>query len=199
MCALQVIPAVLSTFQERGQRNEATASRMSGGPGWRAFSSRGRRPRAMPRPAPCPRSGGTNGSNWVTEPGGRGNGPSWPLHACGGRASTARQPCKSGQMGELGASEASLWVNGAGWPSADHPTSSFRPTRSIVVGDRTRRCTSRRADLKMLHDDPSFINVRAAGERRCSVDISRNRPEKRGNDLAHEWRAGLACLQVEVA
>jgi hypothetical protein len=54
-------------------------------------------------------------------------------------------------------------------------------------------------DLKALHDDPGFINVRAAGDRACSVDLSRNRPEKRGNDLAHEVRPGLACLLVEAA
>jgi len=51
----------------------------------------------------------------------------------------------------------------------------------------------------MAWDLPNFINVCFAGYACCSVDISRNRPEKRGNDLAHEWRAGLACLQVEVA
>ena len=67
------------------------------------------------------------------------------------------------------------------------------------MGDRTRRCTSRRADLKMLHDARGFINVRAAGERRCSVDLRKKGAEKRGNDLAHEWRPGLAYLQVDVA
>ena len=51
----------------------------------------------------------------------------------------------------------------------------------------------------MLHDAPSFINVRAAGERRCSVDLFMKVAEKRGNDLAHERRAGLACLQSEGA
>jgi len=51
----------------------------------------------------------------------------------------------------------------------------------------------------MPHDASSFINVRAAGERRCSVDLRKKGAEKRGNDLAHEGRAGLACLQVEVA
>jgi len=54
-------------------------------------------------------------------------------------------------------------------------------------------------DLKSLHDDPGFINVRAAGDRGCSVDISRNGPEKRGNNLAHGERPGLACLQIEAA
>jgi len=54
-------------------------------------------------------------------------------------------------------------------------------------------------DLKMLHDAPSFINVRAAGERRCSVDLFMKAAEERGNDLEHERRPGLACLQGEVA
>ena len=63
------------------------------------------------------------------------------------------------------------------------------------MGDRTRRCTSRRADLKMLHDAPSFINVRAAGERRCSVDLFIKEAEERGNGPAHEKRPGLACLE----
>ena len=54
-------------------------------------------------------------------------------------------------------------------------------------------------ELKVLHDAPSIINVRAAGDRDCSVDLSRRRPEKRGNDLAHERRPGLARLQVEGA
>ena len=53
--------------------------------------------------------------------------------------------------------------------------------------------------LKMPYDGPFFINVRPAADPYCSVDLSRNSPEKRGNDLAHEWRAGLACLQVEGA
>ena len=54
-------------------------------------------------------------------------------------------------------------------------------------------------ELKMFQDPPSFINVRFAGYACCSVDISRKRPGKRGNGLAHEWRPGLACLQVEGA
>jgi len=37
-------------------------------------------------------------------------------------------------------------------------------------GRRTRRCTRRGAELTILHDDPSFINVRLAGDRRCSAD-----------------------------
>ena len=53
--------------------------------------------------------------------------------------------------------------------------------------------------LRMLHDAPSFINVRAAGERCCSVDLLMKAAEKRGNDLAHEWRPGLACLHGEGA
>jgi hypothetical protein len=53
--------------------------------------------------------------------------------------------------------------------------------------------------LKILYDIFIFINVRAAGDRACSVDLSRKRPEKRGNDLAHEVRPGLACLQSEAA
>ena len=47
----------------------------------------------------------------------------------------------------------------------------------------------------MLHDDPGFINVRAAGDRDCSVDLSMKEAEERGNGLAHEWRPGLACLE----
>ena len=54
-------------------------------------------------------------------------------------------------------------------------------------------------DLKWLYDAPCFINVRAAGDRACSVDISRKGPEKRGNGLAHEERPGLACLESEAA
>jgi len=30
-------------------------------------------------------------------------------------------------------------------------------------------------ELKMPHDDPSFINVRAAGERRCYADTGMKR------------------------
>ena len=63
------------------------------------------------------------------------------------------------------------------------------------MGHRTRRCTSRRAELKMLHDAPSVINVRAAGERRCSVDLFMKAAEERGNGPAHEKRPGLACLE----
>ena len=47
----------------------------------------------------------------------------------------------------------------------------------------------------MPHDDPSFINVRAAGERRCSVDLFIKEAEERGNGPAHEKRPGLACLE----
>jgi len=51
----------------------------------------------------------------------------------------------------------------------------------------------------MLHDAPSFINVRAAGERRCSVDLFMKVAEKEGNGLAHEERPGLACLAGDAA
>ena len=51
----------------------------------------------------------------------------------------------------------------------------------------------------MLHDAPSFTDVRAAGDRDCSVDLRKKEAEKRGNGLAHEERPGLACLQVEGA
>ena len=51
----------------------------------------------------------------------------------------------------------------------------------------------------MLYDAPRFINVRAAGDRDCSVDLRKKEAEKRGNGLAHEERPGLACLQVQVA
>jgi len=49
--------------------------------------------------------------------------------------------------------------------------------------------------LKMLHDAPSFINVRAAGDRHCSVDLFIKEAETRGNGPAHEKRPGLACLE----
>ena len=51
----------------------------------------------------------------------------------------------------------------------------------------------------MLYDVLIVINVRAAGERRCSVDLFMKVAEERGNDLAHEWRPGLACLDSEGA
>ena len=54
-------------------------------------------------------------------------------------------------------------------------------------------------ELKMLHDGPIVINVCPAGDPDCSVDLSRKRQEKRGNDLAHERRPGLARLQAEGA
>ena len=47
----------------------------------------------------------------------------------------------------------------------------------------------------MLHDALSFINVPAAGDRHCSVDLFMKEAEERGNGLAHEWRPGLACLE----
>ena len=60
-------------------------------------------------------------------------------------------------------------------------------------------CTSQGAEVKVSNDVPSIINVRPAGDPNCSVDLSRKRQEKRGNDLAHERRPGLACLQIEAA
>ena len=37
-------------------------------------------------------------------------------------------------------------------------------------GRRSRGCTSRSAELKMLYDALGIINVRFAGDRRCYVD-----------------------------
>ena len=62
------------------------------------------------------------------------------------------------------------------------------------MGHRTRRCTSRRAELKPLHDAPSFINVRAAGERRCSTD-----QHLRGNDSGTVSSFGASNPLAEVA
>ena len=53
--------------------------------------------------------------------------------------------------------------------------------------------------MKMLHNSLIVINVCPAGDPYCSVDLRKKEAEKRGNDLAHEWRPGLACLQVDVA
>ena len=47
----------------------------------------------------------------------------------------------------------------------------------------------------MLHDVTSFINVRAAGDRACSVDLFMKAAEEQGNGPAHEKRPGLACLE----
>ena len=47
----------------------------------------------------------------------------------------------------------------------------------------------------MPHDDPSFIHVRAAGDRDCSVDLFMKGAEEQGNGPAHEERPGLACLE----
>ena len=171
MCAPQVIATVLSTFQESEQRSEATAWRMRSGPGWRAFRSRWRRPRAMPCLAPCPRSGGSKDLCWVTD-------PWWPrewlvMALARSAWSEHRRHASPAWWSEarLSRERGGLWRqwDGIGQKRIT-PGRRSEPTRSIVVGDRTRRCTSRRAELKPLHDAPSFINVRAAGERRCSAD-----------------------------
>ena len=53
--------------------------------------------------------------------------------------------------------------------------------------------------MKILNVGLCFIYVRPAAERRCSVDLFMKAAEKRGNELAHERRPGLACLLVEAA
>jgi hypothetical protein len=69
---------------------------------------------------------------------------------------TARQPCEGGLMGGLGASEAEPWVKCG--------------ERSIVVATEHGDAPVGALDLKMFHDVPGFIDVRAAGDRRCSTD-----------------------------